>query len=106
MNIAQGYEKVKIKDIFITLKDIFTENKNDMNKDILDQKLQEIYKVELEVGATDNIKALEKDIKNHALGKKVKNERTSKITTNKIVNEVKDKAIEKNAVNNENILDR
>lgn len=107
MDITQVYEKVKIKDLFTSLKDIFAGNKNDMNKEILEQKLQEIYKVEFELGATDSINALEKDIENHTTsGKTIKSRKTSKITTNGITTEIKNKGTEKNVSNHENTLDR
>ena len=107
MNITQVYEKVKIKDIFASLKEIFAGNKNDINQGILEQKLQEIYKVEFELGATDSISALEKDVENHTTtDRKIKSRKTSKMSTNIITTEIKNKEIEENISNHENNLDR
>lgn len=107
MSNAQAFEKVRIRDIFACLRDIFTENKNDINEEIIEQKLQEIYKVELELGVTDSINALEKDIENHQTSKKsIRSKKTSKMTTNRIITDVKNKQINKDVLNNENTLDR
>ena len=48
-------EKVKLRDIFASLKNIIAGDKTSEDEKITDKKLQEIYKAEKELGATDSI---------------------------------------------------
>ena len=90
-------EKVKIRDILLTLKNIIAENKSDENEKITDKKLQEVYKVEKEIGATDSIAKLTKELEMQETPKKKRTTRNlNKVT--KINNPVKENII---AINNE-----
>ena len=92
-------EKVKIRDILATLKNIIAENKSDENEKIIDKKLQEIYKVEKELGATDSIANLTKELEMHEISKKKRTTKNlNKVT--KINNPVKENV---NSINNEEI---
>ena len=53
-------EKVKFKDILASLKEIFSGNKSAKDENKVNEKLQEIYKAEKELGATDSIANLTK----------------------------------------------
>ena len=78
-------EKVKIKDIFESFKEIISGKKTDNNKEIINQKLQAIYNAEKELGSTDSISILEKNIENHEIEndkKKKRTKATKKITEN------------------------
>ena len=82
-------EKVKIRDILAALKNIIAENKSDENEKITDKKLQEIYKVEKEIGASDSIANLTKELEMHETPKKKRTTRNlNKVT--KINNPVKE----------------
>ena len=83
-------EKVKLRDIFVGLKNILAGNKTSEDEKITDGKLQEIYKAEKELGATDSIANLTKELEMHEAPKKKRAARnTEKVT--KINNPVKEK---------------
>ena len=90
-------EKVKIRDILLTLKNIIAENKSDENEKITDKKLQEVYKVEKEIGASESIANLKKELEMHETPKKKRNTRNLNKVTN-INNQVKENII---AINDE-----
>ena len=90
-------EKVKIRDILLTLKNIIAENKSDENEKITDKKLQEVYKVEKEIGASESIANLTKELEMHETPKKKRTTRNLNKVTN-INNQVKENII---AINDE-----
>lgn len=106
MDNMQVSERIKVRDIFASLKDIFSKSEANENQEELEHKLKEIYKVQAEIRATEEIAALEKDIQTHTTSKKsTKNKNTSKIST-KRVNLEKEKGIEEVILDQENSLDR
>ncbi|MGN1303188.1 MAG: hypothetical protein ACI4VO_06155 [Clostridia bacterium] len=88
-------EKVRLRDIFASLKNIIAGDKTSEDEKITDKKLQEIYKAEKELGATDSIANLTKELEMQEAPKKKKSARnTEKVT--KINNPVKEKINSKN----------
>ena len=88
-------EKVKFRDILASLKNIVAGNKSSEDKKIIDKRLQEIYKEEKELGATDSIANLIKELEMHETPKKKRTARnTEKVT--KINNPVKENINSKN----------
>lgn len=74
-------EKVKFRDILESLKSIVVGNKSTNDEKLIDAKLQEIYKVEKEMGATASIEKLVKELEMHEEPKKRKTDRSlNKIT--------------------------
>lgn len=65
-------DRIKVKDIFDCLKDIFITKKVD--DQYINNKLQEVYKVQDKLGITSNIEKLEKRILEFR-GNKVKNKK-------------------------------
>ena len=63
-------EKVKFRDILASLKNIVVGNKSSEDEKIIDKRLQEIYKVEKELGVTDSIANLTKELEMHETPKK------------------------------------
>ena len=89
-------EKVKFRDILADLKNIVVGNKSSEDEKIIDKRLQEIYKVEKELGATDSIANLTKELEMHETPKKKRTTRNlNKVT--KINNPVKENV---NSINN------
>ena len=88
-------EKVKLRDILASLKNIVAGNKSSENEKITDKKLQEVYKAEKEIGATDSIANLTKELEMHETPKKRRTSRnTEKLT--KINNPIKENINSKN----------
>lgn len=99
-------QKVKIKDIFSSLRDILSGSKSNKNEEIINEKLEAIYKVQSELGVTESIAKLEKDIKTHILSEKIsKNRNTAKVSTRVVTSEM-EKTIQENSLNQDNSLDR
>lgn len=81
MDITQvNNEKVRLRDIFSSLKDIFGTSKSEKEEDFIDKRVKDIYAVQTELGATKNIEALEKEIQKHG---DVKTKKSSKILASK-----------------------
>lgn len=96
-------EKVKIRDILESLKDIFSGKKSSKDENIVDKKLQEIYKVEKELGVTANIANLTKELEMREIPKKKRTTRnTEKVT--KINNPVKENTNLKNNVEMKEVM--
>lgn len=70
-------EKVKFRDILASLKSIVAGNKSNEDEKIIDKKLQEVYKVEKELGATDSITNLTKELEMHETPKKKRTTKNS-----------------------------
>ena len=88
-------DRVKLRDILASLKNIVVGNKSSEDEIIVDRKLQEVYKAEKEIGATDNIANLVKELEMHETPKKKRTTRnTDKVT--KINNQVKENMNSKN----------
>lgn len=88
-------EKVRLRDIFASLKNIIAGDKTSEDEKITDKKLQEIYKAEKELGVTDSIANLTKELEMHEAPKKKRVARnTEKVT--KVNNPVKEKINSKN----------
>ena len=83
-------EKVKFRDILASLKNIVVGNKSSEDEKIIDKRLQEIYKVEKELGVTDSIANLTKELEMHEAPKKKKSARNTERVT-KVNNPVKEK---------------
>lgn len=99
-------QKVKIRDIFSSLKDIFSGSKSNKNEEIVNQKLEAIYKVQSELGVTDSIAKLEKDIKTHIFSEKVgKTKNSTKVSTRVVTSEIEN-TIQESSLNQDNSLDR
>ncbi len=92
-------EKVKIRDIILSIKDFFARDNSAENEDEIEKKLQEIYKAEKELGATDSIEKLTKELEMKETPKKKRQERKLKEVT---INTVKE---EKDSINNEKVQD-
>ena len=88
-------EKVKFRDILASLKNIVVGNKSSEDEKIIDKRLQEIYKVEKELGVTDSIANLTKELEMHEAPKKKKSARNTERVT-KVNNPVKEKINSKN----------
>lgn len=99
-------EKVRFKDILLGLKDIFGGSKSNESDEKLNQKLQEIYKVQSELGATKNIAALEKDVETHDILEDSKKKKSSRISTKKVISSKEEKVLEKEEIDTEKFLDR
>ena len=84
-------EKVRLRDIFISLKNIFSENKTNKDEIEIEKRLQEIYKTEKELGATGSIEKLTKELQTHEIPKK-KISAKSKDEVAKINNSIKMRA--------------
>ena len=63
-------KKVRIRDIFASLKDIISENKTSKDEIEIEKRLQEIYKTEKELGATGSIENLTTELQTHETPKK------------------------------------
>ena len=93
----------QIRDILESLKDIFSGKKSSKDENIVDKKLQEIYKVEKELGVTANIANLTKELEMREIPKKKKTSRnTEKVT--KINNPVKENTNLKNNVEMQEVM--
>ncbi|MBQ2938603.1 MAG: hypothetical protein IJE05_07045 [Clostridia bacterium] len=102
----QVSEKVKIRDIFASLKDIFLKDGSNENQENLEQELKKIYKVQSELGVTGDIAKLEKDVQTHTISEKSKkNKNESRISTKKVIIE-EENEIDENTLDQENSLDR
>ena len=98
-------EKIKLRDIFASLKDIFVGSKTDENEDILNQKIQHIFKVQSELGATKSIEALEKEVETHEIEEKNK-KKSSRISTNKVISANEVEISNEIEIDNEKSLER
>ena len=91
-------EKIRIRDIFASLKEIISGTTSNVNEEKINKRLQEIYCTQSELGATASIAALEKDVQNHSTKVKVTRRHATKIEAKansvKTINEERDKAIE------------
>lgn len=70
-------EKVKLRDIITSLKDVVFGNKINKDEDAVTKKIQEINQVEKELGATDSIEKLIKELETHETSKKRRTGRKS-----------------------------
>ena len=92
-------EKTKLRDVIEALKDIFVGEKV-KDEGNMEQKLQEIYKVEKEIGGTANIASLEKDVQQH--GEK-RNKKMDKKGTKTFENRGGHEEIENQQIENQGI---
>ena len=53
-------EKIKVKDILATIRDFFSTSDSVENNKALNEKLQKVYEIEKEIGATKSINSAEK----------------------------------------------
>ena len=70
-------EKVRLRDIFSNLKNIVAGNRTSEDEQIIDKKLQEIYKTEKELGATGRIEKLTKELEMQETPKKKRSTRNT-----------------------------
>lgn len=80
ISFNESIEKVRIRDIFSGLKDIFLGNNSSINNDELNKKIEEVRKVEGELGASKSIQRLEKRQQEY-ISEKTKRETSTKFKT-------------------------
>ena len=100
-------QKVKRKEnIFTTFIDIISRNKPDIKEEMLNERLEEIYRAQAELGATDSITALEKGLENHSYsGKKAKKINTDRISTKSVTSNIEN-TVQENTLDQENNIER
>lgn len=100
-------QKVKRKEnIFTTFIEIISRNKTDIKEEMLSERLEEIYRVQSELGATDSIIALEKDLENHNTAeKKAKKMDADRISTKNVTSKIEN-TIQENTIDQENNIER
>lgn len=93
--------------IFTVFMDIISRNKSDnIKEEMLSERLEEIYRAQSELGITDSIRALERDVETHISPVKMtKKMDTSRISTKSGEYE-KEKTIQENTLNQENNVER
>lgn len=75
--VNENVEKVRFKDLFSSLKDILFGNNNSVDDNELNKKIEEIRKVEAEIGGTASIEKLIKAQQTYITDEKSKKRRTS-----------------------------
>ena len=91
-------EKIKIKDIFLSLKEIIVGSTSNVNEENVNKRLEEIYYTQSKLGATSSIDSLEKEVQAHFTKQKaIRNRRQTKV-------EAKHNNVQKINNNEENIL--
>lgn len=60
MDNMMSVERVKLRDIIAVIRDIFSTSKDVENDKLVNKKLQAVYEVEKEIGATKGIMSAEK----------------------------------------------
>lgn len=100
-------QKVKRKEnIFTTFIDIISRNKQDIKEEMLSERLEEIYRAQAELGATDSITALERGLENHSISeKKAKKIDKDRMSTKTIISNIEN-TIQKNTLDQENNIER
>lgn len=93
ISVNEKLEKVRLKDIFTSLKDIFIGNNSNIDDNKLNKEIEEIRKVESELGASTSIQILEKQIEEHYSDEKPKRRNSTKISSKKM--EMKEEIITK-----------
>ena len=93
ISVNKNIEKVSLKDIFASLKDIFIGNNSNVDDNKLNREVEEIRKIESELGASTSIQILEKQIEEHFSEEKPKRRNSTKISSKKM--EIKEENIEK-----------
>lgn len=99
-------QKTKLRDIGIILKDIFSGSNSTKDEDIINKKLEAVYKVEAQLGVTNSIAQLEQDIKTHITSEKSsKNKEINKVSTRIVTSGMENKKQEE-LLNQDISLDR
>lgn len=60
-------EKIRLKDIFATIKDMFSTSDNIENDKLVNEKLKKVYEIQDEIGATRRIISSERFVQKFAL---------------------------------------
>lgn len=84
ISLNENVEKVKFRDILVGLKDIFVGNNSNIDDSKLSKEIDEIYKIESEIGASTNIQTLEKQLEKHYSIEKTKRKNTTKMSLKQI----------------------
>lgn len=98
ISLNENVEKVKFRDILVGLKDIFIGNNSNIDDNKLNKEIDEIYKVESEIGASASIQTLEKQLEKHYSIEKPKRKTSTKISSIQIEDREETKNIEEEEI--------
>lgn len=93
ISVNENIEKIKLRDIFVTLKDIFVGNNINVDDNTLNKEIEKIRKVESEIGVSDSIRTLEKQLEKHYSIEKTKRKSSTKISSIQIEDKKKAKTM-------------
>lgn len=97
-------EKIKLKDIFVTIRDMFSTSDNIENDKVVNEKLKKVYEIQDEIGATRRIILSERFVQKFSIKPSKKKDivtMRSEDTKKDIINRQQNKQI----LNNEEEID-